>query len=174
MGKHIHWLLLKKHGIPTGNKWYSHVSNTVTETDDGKATIYWDKPIKTDRKVSYNRLDVIVIDREENTWYIVDFAIPTDHHVNEKELEKIDKYMYLAAEVRRQFRVKTVIVPIVLGALGTVPARQSKSLEKLEIDDVTGSYILYIAIYIYDFYIFICLFLVLQDTDQKSAFTYFL
>ena len=82
---------------------------------------------------------MVVIDREENTWYIVDFAIPMDHHVKEKEEEKIDKYMDLAAEVIRQFRVKTVIVPIVLGALGTVPAKLSKSLEKLEIDDVIGS-----------------------------------
>ena len=139
VGKHIHWLLCKKHGIPTGNKWYSHVPNVVTETDDGKVTIYWDKPIKTDRKVSHNRPDVVVIDREENTWYIVDFAIPIDNHVKEKEEEKIDKSMDLAAEVRRQFRVKTVIVPIVLGALGTVPAKLSKSLEKLEIDDVIGS-----------------------------------
>ena len=79
-----------------------------------------------------------MIDREENTWYIVDFAIPMDHHVKEKEEEKIDKYMDLAAEVRRQFRVKTVIVPIVLGALGTVPAKLSKSLEKLEIDELLG------------------------------------
>ena len=69
----------------------------------------------------------------------MDFAIPMDHHVKEKEEEKIDKYMDLAAEFRRQFRVKTVIVPIVLGALGTVPAKLSKSLEKLEIDDVIGS-----------------------------------
>ena len=29
-GKHIHWLLLKKHGIPTENMWYSHVPNVVT------------------------------------------------------------------------------------------------------------------------------------------------
>ena len=139
MGKHIHWLLLKKHGIPTGNKWYSQVPNIVTETDNGKVTIYWDKRIKTDRKVSYNRPDVVVIDREENRWYIVDFTIIMDHHVKEKEVEKIDKYMDLAAEIRRQFRVKTVIVPIVLGALGTVPAKLSKSLEKLEVDDVIGS-----------------------------------
>ena len=62
-----------------------------------------------------------------------------DHHVKEKEEEKIDKYMNLAAEVRRQFRVKTVIVPIVLGALGTVPEKLSKSLKKLEIDDVIES-----------------------------------
>ena len=46
-----------------------------------------------------------------------------DHHVKEKEEEKIDKQMDLVAEVRRQFWVKTAIVPIVLGALGTVPAK---------------------------------------------------
>ena len=71
--------------------------------------------------------------------YIVDFAIPMDHHVKEKKGEKTDKYMDLAAEVRRQFRVKTVIVPIVLGPLGTVPAKLSESLEKLEIEGIIGS-----------------------------------
>ena len=34
-------------------------------------------------------------------WYIVDFAIAKDHHVKEKEEKKIDKYMDLAAKVRR-------------------------------------------------------------------------
>ena len=139
MGKYIHWLLLKKFEIPTGNKWYGHVSNVVTETDDGKVNIYWNKPIKAPSKVKYNRPDVEVIDREENMWYIVDFAIPVDHHVKEKEEEKIDKYMDLAAKVRRQFRVKTVIVPIVLEALGTVPPKLSELLEKLEIEYVIGS-----------------------------------
>ena len=62
-----------------------------------------------------------------------------DHHVKEKKEEKIDKYMDLAAEIRRKFRVKTVIVPIVLGALETVPTKLSESLEKLEIEDVIGS-----------------------------------
>ena len=56
----------------------------ITETDDGKVTIYWDKPIKADRKMKYNRSDVVVIDREENMGYIVDFAIPMDHHVKKK------------------------------------------------------------------------------------------
>ena len=138
VGKHIHWLLLKKHEIPTENKWYSHEPNVVTETDDGRVTIYWDKPIKTDGKGSYNRPDVVVIGREENTGYIVDFAIPMDHHIKEKEEEKSDKDMDLQDEVRRQFRVKIVIVPIVLGALGTVAETLSKSLEKLEIDDIIG------------------------------------
>ena len=61
----------------------------------------------------------------------MDFAIPVDHYVKEKEEEKIDKYKDLAAEVRRQLRVKTVIVQIVLGTLGTVPGKLSGSLKKL-------------------------------------------
>ena len=84
VGKHIHWLLLKRHEIPTGNKWYSHAPNVVTETYDGQVTIYWDKPIKTDRKGSYNRPDVVVIDRKESTWYIVDFVIQIGYHVKRK------------------------------------------------------------------------------------------
>ena len=139
VGKRTHLLLLKIHGIPTGNKWYSHVPNVVTETDNGEVTIYWGKAIKTDRKVSYNRQDMVVIDRVQNAWYILDFAIPIDRHVKEKEEEKIDKFMDLAAEVRRKFRMKTVIVPIVFRALGRVPAKLLESLKKLETEDVIGS-----------------------------------
>ena len=40
--------------------------------------------MKTNRKMIYNRLDVAVIDREENMWYIVDFAIPMDHHAKKR------------------------------------------------------------------------------------------
>ena len=35
--------------------------------------------------------------------------------------------------------MKTVIVPIVLGALGTVPAKLLELLENLEIENVIGS-----------------------------------
>ena len=127
VGKQGHLLLLKKHGIPTGNKWCCHVPNVVTETDDGKVTIYRDKPIKNDKKVSYNRLYVIVIDTEEKTWYNVGLRFPWIME------EKIDKYMDFAADVRRQFRVKTVIVLIVLGALGTIPGKLCGSIEKMKI-----------------------------------------
>ena len=60
----------------------------------------------------------------------MDFAIPMVHHVKEKEEERIDRYKDLAAEVGGKFRVKTVIVPIVLGDLKTVPAKVSESLKK--------------------------------------------
>ena len=101
--------------------------------------MYWNKPIRTDRKVSYNRPDVVVIDREENTWYVVDFAIPVDYDVKENEEKRIDEYMDLEVEVRRQFRVKTVFVLIVLRVLGIVPAKLLQSLEKSEVEDPIGS-----------------------------------
>ena len=87
--------MLKKSGILARNEWYSHVPNVVTERDGDKVTFYWDKPIKTDWQVSYNRPDVVVIDREENTLYIVDFAIPIDHHVKEKEEKRLILKMIL-------------------------------------------------------------------------------
>ena len=47
--------------------------------------------------------------------------------------------MNLAAEVRRQFRVKTVIVPIVLGAFWDSPSKTIRIARKIGIEDVTGS-----------------------------------
>ena len=81
-----------------------------------------------------------VIDKEENIWYVVDFAILTDYHVKEKEEEKIDKFINLAAEVRRLFWPKKVTVPIVFRGLGTVPANLSGSLKEVKIEDMTGSF----------------------------------
>ena len=59
--------------------------------------------------------------------------------LKKRKRKNIDKYMDFAAEVREQFRVKTVIVPITIGALGTVPAKLSKLMEKLVKDDVIES-----------------------------------
>ena len=42
-------------------------------------------------KVSFNRPDVVVIDRKENTWYSVDFPISVDLHFKENEKETINK-----------------------------------------------------------------------------------
>ena len=81
----------------------------------------------------------MVVDRKENMWYLLDFSIAMDHHIKEKEEQSIGKYMDLAAKVRIQFRVKTVIVPILLGVLESVLRKTTKNAQKLEIRDVIGS-----------------------------------
>ena len=55
---------------------------------------------------------------------IVDFAVPADHRINLKECEKRNKYLDLARELKK-------LIPIVIGAFGTVTKRLLK--EDLEV-----------------------------------------
>ena len=56
-----------------------------------------------------------------------------DHRINLKESEKKDKYLDLARELKKLWNMKVTIVPIVIGALGTITNRLLKGLEDLEV-----------------------------------------
>ena len=47
-------------------------------------------------------------------------VVPADHSVKLKECEKKDKYLDFARELKKLWNVKVTIIPIVIGALGTV------------------------------------------------------
>ena len=64
---------------------------------------------------------------------IVDFAEPADHRIKLKECEKKDKYVDLARELKKLWNMKVKIIPIVIGALGTVIKGLLKGLEDLEV-----------------------------------------
>ena len=51
---------------------------------------------------------------------IVDFAVPADHRIKLKESEKRDKHLDLARELKELWNMKGTIIPIVIGAFGTV------------------------------------------------------
>ena len=55
-----------------------------------------------------------------------------------KEDDKVERYSVLAGGVRRLHHVKNKVIPIVIGALGTVRNRLPKYLEVLGIADVIG------------------------------------
>ena len=58
---------------------------------------------------------------------------PADHGINLKESEKKDKYLDLARELKKLWNMKVTIVPIVIGALGTISKELLKGLEDLEV-----------------------------------------
>ena len=62
---------------------------------------------------------------------IVDFAVPANHRM--KESEKKDRYLDLARELKKLWNMKVTIVPIVIGALGTIIKGLLKGLEDLEV-----------------------------------------
>ena len=63
---------------------------------------------------------------------IVDFAVPADHRIKLKECEKKDKYLDLARELKKLWNMQVTIIPIVIGAFGTVTKGLLKGLEDLE------------------------------------------
>ena len=69
---------------------------------------------------------------------IVDFAVPADHSIKLKECEKKDKYLDLARELKKLWNMKVTIIPIVIGAFGTVTKRLLKGLEDLEVGGRVG------------------------------------
>ena len=58
--------------------------------------------------------------KKKRTCKIVDLAVPADHKINLKECEKKDKYLDRARELKKLWNMKVTIVPIVIGALGTI------------------------------------------------------
>ena len=58
--------------------------------------------------------------KKENNCIIVDFAIPYDTRIEQKEKEKVDKYQDLKRELQIIWNMRVKVVPIVIGALGTI------------------------------------------------------
>ena len=123
--KYVHWRLCKKQDLESAEKWYEHNPLSVVEND--KFKILWDFVIQCDREVIARKPDIVVIDKEKKETKIIDIAIPGDKRVDEKEREKIDKYRILRDEIARLWKMKKVhVIPVIVGALGTV----SKNFEK--------------------------------------------
>ena len=63
----------------------------------------------------------------------MDFAVPADHRAKLKESEKRDKYLDFAKELKQKlWNIKVTMIPIVIGALGTVTKRLIQGLEDLK------------------------------------------
>ena len=121
-GIRLHWDICKQLGMELGTKWYDHNPEPVTENEDIK--ILWDLTIQTDKRLPHNRPDIFVIDKAKKECHIIDVACPGDSRIVLKEEEKIDKYRDLAIEIEAIWRLKKVlIVPVVIGALGSITDR---------------------------------------------------
>ena len=88
---------------------------------------------KTDHLISTRTPDLIVINEKKRTCKIMEFIVPADHRIKLNEREKEDKYLDLAREFEKLWNVKVTIVPIVIGAFGTVNKGLLKGLEDLEV-----------------------------------------
>jgi hypothetical protein len=51
---------------------------------------------------------------------LIDVVVPGDRNMIQKEAEKILKYKDLTTEIQRMWNVKTRVIPVIIGATGTI------------------------------------------------------
>jgi len=119
---HLHYSICKALGTETTDKWHTHMPKPVYE--EGDVTVLWNQAVHTDRKVAANRPDIIIKNKQEKTCTLIDVAMPTDRNVVQKEGEKKLKYKSLC----RMWKLEFTIIPIIIGATGTVTRSLRKNL----------------------------------------------
>ena len=102
------------------SRWYRHHPDRLVETND--ITMMWNTTTPTARKIEANRPDICLRNRKKNTCFLTDISCPADGNIGKKHAEKLAKYGDLRAEISCMWHCRTLVVPVVLGALGTVHA----------------------------------------------------
>ena len=52
----------------------------------------WDFSIQADHVIEAQRPDLFLVDKKERSCKIIDFAVPGESRIEEKEKDKIEKY----------------------------------------------------------------------------------
>ena len=116
LDKIVHWKLARKCNLEAEDKWYEHEPEIVLESQDCK--ILWDFSIQTDHVIEAWKPDLVAVDKKRRICKIIDFAVPGDSRIEEKEKEKIEKYQDLRRKLQKIWNVRVKIIPLVVGSLG--------------------------------------------------------
>ena len=113
LGKIVHWKLARKCNFEAGDKWYLQ--------KNGDYETLWDFSIQTDHVIEDRRPDLIVVDKKERSCKIIDFAVPGDSRIEEKEKDKIEMYISRFGKG-------------VTGSLGAIPKQFGNRLKQIGIN----------------------------------------
>ena len=103
LGKIVHWKLARKCNFEAGDKWYEHEPESVLENEDYK--ILWDFSFQTDHVIKARRPGLVLVDKNERSCKIIDFAVRRDSRIEVKEKDKIEKYRDLGRELQKIWNV---------------------------------------------------------------------
>ena len=93
----------------------------------------WDFNIQTDHLIPARRPDLMIIYKKKWTCKTVDFAVPANHRVKLKNVKRRISTSNLLWNWKKMRNMQVTIIPIVIGAFGTVIKGLLKGLEDLEI-----------------------------------------
>ena len=84
------------------------------------------------------RPDLVVVDKKRRTCKIIDFAVPGDSTIQEKEKEKIEKYQDLRRELQKIWNMRAKIILLVVGSFGAIPKQFGNRLKETGITAEVG------------------------------------
>ena len=131
LGKILQWKLAGKCNFEAGDKWYEQEPESVLKNEDYK--ILCDFSIQTDHVIEVGRSDMVVVDKKDRSCKIIDFALPGDSRIEEKEKDQVEKYQDLGRELQKIWNVKVKIIPLVVGSLGAIPKQFGNRLKEISI-----------------------------------------
>ena len=76
---------------------------------------------------------MVAVDKKERICKIIDFAVPGDSRIEEKEKDKTEKYQDLGRELPNIWNIKVKIIPLLVGSLGAIPKQFRKRLKQIGI-----------------------------------------
>ena len=88
----------------------------------------WYFNIQVDKFIKARQPDIILVRKKKKECVIIDTAVPGDIRTQMKEDEKIEKYEKLRREILKLWGVQTTVIPIIIGALGTITDRVTSFL----------------------------------------------
>ena len=66
-----------------------------------------------------------------STCKLIDMSIPSHRNIALKEIEKKSKYKDLELEIQRLWQMKTEVIPVVVGALGTIKKGMVEKIKRV-------------------------------------------
>ena len=93
----------------------------------------WDFSNQTDHVIEARRPDLVAVDKKQRSCKIIDFGVPGDSRIEEKEKDKIEKYQSLGRELQKIWNVKVKIIPLVVSSLGAIPKQFGNRLKQVGI-----------------------------------------
>ena len=81
-----------------------HEPRSILENED--YNILYDFSIQTDHVIEARRPDLVVVDKKERSCKVIDFAVPGDTRIEEKEKDRKGKYQDLGRELQKMWNVK--------------------------------------------------------------------
>ena len=92
-----------------------------------------------DRQIEHWRTDIVVMEKNVKKCLIIDVACPIDNYLILKRNKKLNNYSKIQLEIARRGDKETLIVPIIIGALGSIPNDLECNLKNLGISYNVGT-----------------------------------